>query len=147
MKKILTAVLSLLLTFSLALPCFANGYKPDVVSVTEDVLNNGVVCTTTIYEYPFVLRSNTRQGSVVQEYKYSGKTIAYVSLNATFTYDGATATAVSASGDHSVSSGWSYSGQSTWCSGASAHLTATVSGDVTFPVSLTLTCSPSGVLS
>ena len=147
MKKFLAIVLSLVVVFSLAVPCFANGYEAEIVSVTSEVLDNGVVCTTTIYEYPSAARASTRKGSAQQKYTYDGKTIAYVYLNATFTYNGSTATATSASGEHSVASGWSYSGQSTWCSGATAHLTATVSGPVSFPVSLSLTCSPSGTLS
>ena len=68
-------------------------------------------------------------------------------MNATFTYNSTTETAITASGDHSVASGWSYSGQSTWCSGATAYLTATISGPVSIPVSLSLTCSPGGALS
>ena len=54
---------------------------------------------------------------------------------------------ITAFGDHSVASGWTYSGQSVWGTGATAHLSATISGPVTFPVSLSLTCSPTGVLS
>lgn len=147
MKRFLAIVLSLVVVFSLAVPCFADDYQPEIVSVTNEVLDNGVVCTTTIYKHPSVMRSDTQMGSAQQKYTYGGETIAYVYLNATFTYDGSTATAVSASGDHSVASGWSYSGQSTWCSGATAHLTATISGAVSIPVSLSLTCSPSGALS
>ena len=147
MKKIFVAALSLFIMLSLAVPCFADGYEANIVSVTEEVMDNGIVCTTTIYENPSILRDKTKNGSIRREYKYNGEIVASVVLNASFSYNGSTATMVTASGDHSVASGWTYSGQSIWGTGATAHLSATVSGPVTFPVSLSLTCSPTGVLS
>ena len=146
MKKFFAVCLSLLMLIAVAVPCYAAPQR-EIVSETTTTLANGVECTTTVYWEPASARSSTRDGGVDQSYSYGGKTIGVVRLTATFTYDGSTATAVSASGDHSVASGWSYSGQSTWCSGATAYLTATISGPVSIPVSLSLTCSPSGALS
>ncbi|WP_294499894.1 hypothetical protein [uncultured Gemmiger sp.] len=146
MKKFFAACFSLLLLIVVAVPCYAAPQR-EIVSETTTALANGIECTTTIYWEASSTRASTRKGGIDQSYSYDGKTIAIARLTATFTYNGSTATAISASGSHSTASGWSYSGQSTWCSGATAHLTATVSGPVSFPVNLSLTCSPSGVLS
>ena len=127
--------------------CFVESPSTKVVSVTHEVLENGVECTTTVYEYPSTTRPSTRNGSLTRDYSYRGVTVASVVLYGSYTYNGISATANSASSAHSVASAWSYSNESVWCDGASAHLTATVSGAVTFTVSLSLTCSPSGVLS
>ena len=49
-----------------------------------------------------------------------------------------------ASSSHWVASGWSYSGESVYTSGATAYLSATISGSTTIPVDITLTCDPYG---
>lgn len=150
MKRIVSLLAAMLILVACALPCFAETpglTGAQVVSTRTETLDSGIVRTTTVYEYPAAARASTRRGSVHQELKYQGKLIASIYLNATFSYNGSTATATSASSSHSVASGWSYSGESVWCSGATAHLTATVSGLAKLPIDLTLTCSPSGVLS
>lgn len=38
----------------------------------------------------------------------------------------------------------SYSGESVYTSGATAYLSATISGNTTIPVDITLTCDPYG---
>ena len=146
MKKFFAVCFSLFMLIVATVPCYAAPQR-EIVSETTTTLANGVVCTTTVYLEPAFARASTRTGGVDQKYEYNGKEIATVRLTATFTYNSTTATATSASGDHSVASGWSYSGQSTWCSGATAYLTATISGPVSIPVSLSLTCSPGGALS
>ena len=146
MKKLFTVCLSLLILAMASLPCYAVTQN-EVISQTTTTLANGVECTTTVYLEPSSSRSSTRNGAIDKKYSYNGEEFATVRLIASFTYNGSTATAISASGDHSIASDWSYSGQSVWCSGATAYLTATISGPVTFPVSLSLTCSPTGVLS
>ena len=134
MKKFFAVCISLLMLIVVAVPCYAAPQR-EIVSETTTTLANGIECTTTIYWEASSTRASTRNGGVDQSYSYGGKTIAIVRLTASFTYNGTTATATSASGEHSVASGWT------------AHLTATVSGPVSFPVSLSLTCSPSGTLS
>lgn len=148
MKKFLCMLISLCMVFAMAIPCYAEEPQEILVSESHEVLDNGMECVTTITMSPSYARSSTKNGTISKNYSYSGKVVANVILNATFTYDGSTAKATGAYGSHSVASGWSYSSESTWCSGATARLTATVSGSGhSIPVSLSLTCSPSGTLS
>lgn len=147
MKKILISLFACLVFCGVTVPCYAeNAVNQPVASHTETVAE-GITCVTTIYEGAAMTRSSIRAGSINRDYYYEGNRIATVVLNASFSYDGSTATMISANADHSVASGWTYSGQSVWGTGATAHLSATVSGPVTFPVSLSLTCSPNGTLS
>lgn len=147
MKKFFVFFLVGIVFCGLALPCYAApSIDQPAVSYVENVTED-ITCVTTIYIDDGLSRTSDRRGHVNKEFYYRGDRVAFVVLNATFTYDGTTATAITASGSHSVASGWSYSGQSTWCSGATAYLTATISGPVSIPVSLSLTCSPGGALS
>ena len=148
MKKIIATLLAFACFCSFSVPVFANpsDSKQSAITYSEKVTDE-ITCVTTISWSSNQLRTSGRNGSISREYYYSGKCVASVVLNADFTYDGTTATAITASGSHLVASGWSYSGQSTWCSGATAYLTATISGPVSIPVSLSLTCSPGGALS
>lgn len=147
MKRIFVSLFACLILCGATLPCYAESMiNSPSVTYTETITDN-ITCVTTIYWDDAITRASYRQGHISKDYYHNGDRIASIVLNATFTYNGTTATATSASGDHSLASGWSYSGESTWCSGATAHLTATVSGPVSVPVSLSLTCSPSGALS
>ena len=56
--------------------------------------------------------------------------------------------ATGADGTGTGINGWSYGGQSTWTSGNSAHLSATLSkGSVSVPVSISLSCDAHGNVS
>lgn len=147
MKKFLISLLACLVFCGVTIPCYAETATPQPVASYTETMAEGVTCVTTIYEGNTMARESDRQGHVTKDYYYEKERIATVVLNAVFFYDGSTATLVTAGADHSVASGWTYSGQSIWGTGATAHLSATISGPVTFPVSLSLTCSPTGVLS
>lgn len=147
MKKFLISLLACLVFCGVTIPCYAETATPQPVASYTETMAEGVTCVTTIYEGNTMARESDRQGHVTKDYYYEKERIATVVLNAVFSYDGSTATLVTAGADHSVASGWTYSGQSIWGTGATAHLSATISGPVTFPVSLSLTCSPTGVLS
>lgn len=147
MKKFLISLLACLVFCGVTVPCYAETATNQPVATYTETVAEGVTCVTTIYEDSMMTRASDRQGHVNKDYYYEGDRIASVVLNATFTYDGSTATATSTGSDHAVASGWSYNREVVWRSGATAYLTATISGPVTFPVSLSLTCSPTGVLS
>lgn len=70
-------------------------------------------------------------------------------VSGTFNYDGRSAEAVEADYSHDIYySGWSLQSASAYCSGASAIAGGTFSFyGTSYPVSLTLTCSPNGTLS
>lgn len=146
-KKIATMGLTLCMVLLMGLSCFAAMPEMQLVSTTEETLPNGLICVTSIYEEVSWGRANTKKGSAVQDfYDSNWNKVANVRLNATFIYDGTEATAIDAAGSHAVVSGWSYWGESTWCGGDTAYLSATISGGEDIWVDLSLTCLPDGTL-
>ena len=144
LKKALSLMLCLVLAVALAVPCFAQGNTQVVATYTED-FGNGITAVTTITQT--VTRSSLTR-TKASNYYASGQYIGQASLAASFYYDGSTARATGASGTGSGANGWSYGGQSTGTSGNRAYLNATLSnGSRSVPVSLSLTCSPSGSIS
>lgn len=110
----------------------------------------GEVTVTTVTQVQEAgMRSSQKSASKARKFEYDGKEIATVTLKATFGYDGSDAWVISASGTKSISSGWSYSGQSIDKDGGSVSLTATLSKGIGMkvPVEITMTCSPSGTIS
>lgn len=145
-KKLFSLVLVSLLMFVFAFSCFAQENAQVIKTYTED-LGNGITAVVTITKADGLTRSSTTH-TVSKEYYSSGTYIGNAALIASFYYDGSTARATGASGAGSGANGWSYGGQSTGTSGNRAYLNATLSnGSRNVPVSLSLTCSPSGNIS
>ncbi|WP_300367824.1 hypothetical protein [uncultured Subdoligranulum sp.] len=145
-KKILSAVLVSLLMFVFAFSCFAQENERVIKTYTED-LGNGITAVVTITETDSLTRSS-KTHSITKDYYSSGTYIGAAALTASFYYDGSTARATGAGGAGSGANGWSYGDQSTGTSGNHAYLNATLSnGSHDVPVSLSLTCSPSGSIS
>lgn len=145
-KKIFSVVLASLLTFVFAFSCFAQDNERVLKTYTED-LGNGITAVVTITEN-YGLTRGSKTHSITKDYYSDGTYIGVAALTASFYYDGSTARATGASGTGSGSNGWSYGGQSTGTSGNRAYLNATLSnGSRSVPVSLSLTCSPSGSIS
>ncbi len=143
-RKTFSLLLCLALTVALAIPCFAQDNEHVIASYTEDLGNNITVVVTITQT---VTRSTTTT-TKAHDYYYDGQYIGRAALSASFYYDGSTARATEAIGTGSGSNGWSYGGQSTGTSGNRAYLNATLSnGSRSVPVSLSLTCSPSGSIS
>lgn len=145
-KKLFSLVVVSLLMFVFALSCFAQENERVIKTYTED-LGNGITAVVTITEADSLTRS-TKTHSISKEYYSAGTYIGNAVLTANFYYDGSTARATGAGGAGSGANGWSYGGQSTGTSGNRAYLNATLSdGSHNVPVSLSLTCSPSGNIS
>lgn len=145
-KKILSVVLVSLLMFVFAFSCFAQENEQVIKTYTEN-LGNGITAVVTITETNGLTRSS-KTHQISKEYYSSGTYIGVAALTASFYYDGSTARATGASGAGAGANGWSYGGQSTGTSGNRAYLNATLSnGSRSVPVSLSLTCSPSGSIS
>lgn len=146
MKKLYCVLLALVFAMACPLGVAAQSAAPQEISrvVTTDA--NGMTTTTTIVQTSTT--ATTKSGYTSKNYSYGGTQIASVYLYAQFTYNGTTASATAASSAHSVASGWTYSNERVWYSGATAYLTATLTkGVISVPVSLSLTCSPNGTLS
>ena len=136
------------LVFVLAVPAFALEPETQVIDLGTVDLGNGVSYHTVLTIENSALRASVKKGSITRDFSYYGAAIGSVQLNGIFSYDGHTATATSASVYHTVSNGWSYGGESSWCSGNTANMSATFSkGSASVPVSATLSCSPTGALS
>ena len=90
------------------------------------------------------LRASVKKRAVLHEtFPIMARQSEVFSLMGFFSYDGHTATATSASVYHTVSNGWSYGGESSWCSGNTANMSATFSkGSASVPVSATLSVRP-----
>ena len=166
MKKLVSLAIAAILVFVLAVPAFAPfpalsakcclyavpafALEPEtqVIDLGTVDLGNGVSYHTVLTIENSALRASVKKGSITRDFSYYGAAIGSVQLNGIFSYDGHTATATSASVYHTVSNGWSYGGESSWCSGNTANMSATFSkGSASVPVSATLSCSPTGALS
>lgn len=143
-KNLVSLLLCFLLAAAIAVPCFAQEHTQVIATYTED-LGNGITAVTTITQ---TVTRSTISRTKASNYYSSGQYIGQAALSATFSYNGSTAQATGASGTGSGANGWNYGGQNTWTSGSSAYLSATLSkGGTRVPVSLSLTCSPSGSVS
>lgn len=148
MKKTISMMTALVLVFSLFLTptCFACENK----NTTVEDLGNGITVERTVTVYDTLLRSSTKKATDTKVYKNNGVQIASVTLTVTFGYDGSRAWVVSASGSHSMESGWTYSGQSISNSGGTSNLTASIRGSSIsgiVPVDISLTCTKDGSIS
>lgn len=147
MKKVISILLCAVFAVTAAVPCFAQGTEePSVTtySYTED-LGDGFTLETTV-EVSTSLARSSRGASKTAEIKHYGTIVGVAVLKATFNYDGSTSSAASSSGVYSTASGWSFSGSSTWCYDATAYLSTTLTGSSNYPISLSLTCTPSGAI-
>lgn len=148
MKKMISMLTALALVLSLCLIPTCSAYGRENTKVVD--LVNGITVETTTTVYDSLLRSSTQKASSTSKFKNNGELIATVTLTATFGYDGSRAWVVSASGSHSMESGWTYSNQSISKSGGTANLTADIkstTGLGAFPVDISLTCSKDGDIS
>lgn len=145
-KRLFSLGLVSLLMLVFAFSCFAQDNERVLKTYTED-LGNGITAVVTITEN-YGLTRGSKTHSITKDYYSDGTYIGVAAMTASFYYDGSTARATGASGTGSGSNGWSYGGQSTGTSGNRAYLNATLSdGSRSVPVSLSLTCSPSGSIS
>lgn len=143
-KNISFLLMFFLLAAATAAPCLAQENTQVIATYTED-LGNGITAVITITQT--VSRSTINQTKSGQYYS-SGQYIGQAALAATFFYNGSTSQATGASGVGSGANGWRYGNQSTWTSGSTAYLSATLSkGGASVPVNLSLSCDENGVVS
>lgn len=143
MKKLLSIFFALAFIVCAAFPASAHNTDSSGTTKSVEYLNNGIKVVTILETVAGRERAN-KGSSLTKEYYSENRLVGSATLTATFSYDGITAHATSASSSHWVASGWSYSGESVYTSGATAYLSATISGSTTIPVDITLTCDPYG---
>ncbi|MDO5154285.1 MAG: hypothetical protein Q4D50_13150 [Eubacteriales bacterium] len=156
MRRFLVALVCLTLICSiLTLPATAAEFSEMhedgqvVVGRTVEYLENGYYIIETIYKPIVQLYNNTTSGTKIAQCYSSGTLIFTVQVNGTFTYDGSTAEATSATGSvKAYVSGVTLESKDAYTSGASAYATASVSyGGTTLSKTVKLTCDKDGNLS
>lgn len=160
MKKLF----SLFLVFAMALSVSISGYAQETLpqkvqssTVTTKDLGNGlaVETKTTIFSTANAVQTGytTRSATRTDTYKSNGSTVATVTLQASFGYNGSSAWVISKSASHSTVNGWSYGSESLEAYGNTASLSAVLTqwaGIIpigTVDVDISLTCSPTGGIS
>lgn len=155
MKRILLLALCLLLVSNIfTLPTAAtvldeSSQDQIIICQTVEDLGNGSFFIETIYVPSIQLYSNTKTGTKMAQFIYSGNPIFAISVTGTFTYDGSTSDATSSLckivtyvEDAEIVSYDAYT------SGTSAVATGSVKYKrITIPKTVTLTCDKDGNLS
>ncbi len=148
MKKVFSTILiSSLLICAMVFPTnAAQQIHPKIDTIYTEFGPVEIKSTLVVYDS---FRSNKKSADLTREVRYNGKTIAEVTLSATFGYDGKTAWVISASGSHTTYDGWSYNSEKISKSGGTATLTASLFklSAGTIPISFSMTCSPTGQIS
>ena len=155
-KRFIFIILNAVFAFTLICPIIPVSATQVSGNMSENVefFPDGSYVVTEIHEefsrhLPWAARQTKNGSKTHTAYSKDGVKLGSLTVHGSFTYNGTTATAESASYSHTVdASGWSFSGGSSYCSGA----TATASG--TFKclfesktLTVSLRCSASGVLS
>lgn len=120
-----------------------------VLSQSFEDLGNGCYFIETIYVPAIQSYSNTKTGTKTAQYIASGTTIYTISVTGTFTYDGSTSNATSASGSIvTYVDGVTINSRRAYTSGSSAIATGSVTyNGATLQKTVTLTCDKNGNLS
>ena len=164
MKKIFSLFLTIIFIFTLSLHNNVQANEvhiPLETTVSVIYLDNGDYIETSIVTIPSlnneasILATNTKTGTKTSTYKNSsGEALWSVSVTGTFTYTGQSSTCTSVSGtSKSYSSAWKVSATTNSKSGNTATAKATGTHYIlgvavnTYALSVTLTCSSTGVLS
>lgn len=158
MKRFLSIFLCAVLLL-IPFTSLASAAEADTGEITTSYVTyfeDGSYRITTITEYPTNSSTRateqTKRGSkTARNYDSSGNELFSLTVYGTFTYNGVTAKATASYYSYTVdNSAWKFSGGSSSCSGASVTATATFKllGFITSrTLTVTLTCSPTGVLS
>lgn len=154
MKKLTSLLICALLILSIVTNyAFADG--PVVKESTSIIyLEDGNYFEVRLLENSSAFRTNSKSGSKTYTYYDHGSAVWAVILNATFTFDGSSATCTSASCSvaiysnfwYTVSSGSSISGNTAIGTASVAHRLLGITVQ-TIPVSITLSCDANGNLS
>lgn len=164
MKRLLSFLLASIMCICCAAPSFAAETVPQrngetVISVTKKDLGNGFTMKTVTSVINTSMKFRTNALSQTETYRrtsaveHDGNWVGSITLTANFGYNGSSAWVNSMSTSHSLASGWSYENESTWKSGGTANMSATMVLKLAFITitqvdpSVSMTCSPSGQIS
>lgn len=152
MKRFLTLLMCLLVLVSMAaLPVSAAETAGEQIALSQSVedLGDGCYYVETIYVPAVQTYSSEKVGTKVAQYIASGTTIYTISVTGTFSYDGSSAEATSASGTIALYvEGATIISRNAYTSGASAYASGTVKyNGATLSKTVKLTCDKNGNLS
>ncbi len=152
MKKLFSILVCFLLVVTTVfLPVSAQAAENEqiIISQTVEFISEDCYFVETIYVPSTQTYSNTKTGTKVAECISSGTSIFTISVTGTFTYNGTSAQATSASGSISaLVSGVTLNSRRAYTSGASACAFGSVNyNGVTLQKTVTLTCDKNGNLS
>ncbi len=153
MKRLISLLICIILISStLILPSAAlelSETEQVMISQTVENLGNGCYYIETIYIPSIQSYSSAKTGTKTAQYIASGTTIYTISVTGTFTYDGTTSDATSATCKIATYvDGATILSRNAYTSGASAIATGSVSYiGVTLQKTVTLTCDKNGNLS
>lgn len=149
MKKFFCALLTIILCFSLASAALAAPVV-EARQITKTDFADGSYVIREVLEFASQSRSSSKSGEAIETY-YTGDNTAIfsVKVTGTFTYDGRFASATDAvSTVYIHSSSASYVRKSAYTTASTAYASGTVKYDGSNQtLTVSLTCSPTGVLS
>lgn len=149
MKRVLVTLFTLLLSVSVvALPVSATEPTDQLLSRSIEYLDNGDYIITEVYKSAAQLFSGTN-GYKTSTYTHAnGSNIFSVTVYGTFTYNGSTSSATSASATvRLINANVSFVSKNAYTSGATAFATGTVNyGGINITRTVSLTCDKNGNL-
>lgn len=148
MKRFLCLALAAVLLLSTGVCAFADGPAP--ISTEVEYLDNGYYIVTEIYAIQTRAQQLTSGTAVQSLYSADGDLAMTFEVHGTFKYNGSTCIATLASYDYDIyASGWYLVTASAWCEGNKAIANGEFKHPLlgTVDTTVTLSCSPTGVLS
>lgn len=148
MKKNSQKLTGLFVVLALALSLFTPAMAAETQNQEIVDLGDGFYAVVTLTQSPATRAGNTVSGSKLGTVYHNGIAIGTANFMATFDISGATAKPISSGINGRGTNGWQYSHGTTSSSGNKATGTAYFTdGNIIRSLTLTLTCSPSGVIS
>lgn len=148
MKRLLCLALAAALLLSTGVPALADGPAP--ISTEVEYLDNGYYIVTEIYAVQTRAQQLTSGTKVQSLYSANGDLAITFEVHGTFKYSGAACVATLASYDYEIhAAGWYLVSASAWCE----DNRAIANGEFKHPLlgtvdtTVTLSCSPTGMLS
>ena len=148
MKRVLCLALAAVLLLSTGVCAFADG--PEPISTEVTYLDNGYYIVSEIYAVQTRAQQLTSGANVQTLYSASGDKVLTFLVNGTFKYNGTTCIATLASYDYEIiASGWYLVRANAYCEDNKAIANGEFKHPLlgTVDTTITLSCSPTGVLS
>lgn len=148
MKRLICFALAAALLLSTGVPALADGPAP--ISTEVEYLDNGYYIVTEIYAVQTRAQQLTSGTKVQSLYSANGDLAITFEVHGTFKYSGTTCIATLASYDYEIhAAGWYLVSASAWCEDNKAIANGEFKHPLlgTVDTTVTLSCSPTGVLS